>query len=52
MTNIFIAGGAGFIGSACSEYLLDRGYEVTVFDSLVTGHVKTADPRPNGHQDR
>ena len=45
MKNVFIAGGAGYIGSACSEYLLDRGYKVTVFDSLVTGHVKAVDPR-------
>ncbi|MBP5182484.1 MAG: UDP-glucose 4-epimerase GalE [Lentisphaeria bacterium] len=42
---VFVAGGAGYIGSACSEYLLDRGYEVTVFDSLVTGHRKAVDPR-------
>ena len=45
MKKIFIAGGAGYIGSACSEYMLDHGYQVTVFDSLVTGHVKAVDPR-------
>lgn len=27
MKNIFIAGGAGYIGSACSEYMLDHGYQ-------------------------
>ncbi len=43
--NIFITGGAGYIGSACSEYMLDHGHTVTVFDSLVTGHVKAVDPR-------
>ena len=43
--HIFVAGGAGYIGSACTEYLLDRGYEVTVFDSLVTGHRKAVDKR-------
>ncbi len=42
---IFVAGGAGYIGSACSEYLLNNGYEVTVFDSLVTGHKSAIDPR-------
>ncbi|MBO4647882.1 MAG: NAD-dependent epimerase/dehydratase family protein [Lentisphaeria bacterium] len=52
MNNILIAGGARYIGSACSEYLLDHGYQVTVFDSLVTGHVKAGDPRANGYQDR
>ena len=42
---VFVAGGAGYIGSACSEYLLDRGYEVTVFDDLITGHIEAVDPR-------
>lgn len=42
---VFVAGGAGYIGSACTEYLLDRGYEVTVFDDLITGHVEAVDPR-------
>ena len=42
---VFGAGGAGYIGSACTEYLLDRGYEVTVFDDLITGHIEAVDPR-------
>ena len=45
MKNIFIAGGAGYIGSACTEYMLNKGYQVTVFDSLVTGHEKAVDKR-------
>lgn len=45
MKKIFIAGGAGYIGSACTEYMLNHGYQVTVFDSLVTGHAKAVDPR-------
>ena len=45
MKNIFIAGGAGYIGSACTEYMLNKGYQVTVFDSLVTGHEKVVDKR-------
>ena len=45
MKHIFIAGGAGYIGSGCTEYLLNKGYQVTVFDSLVTGHRKAVDPR-------
>jgi UDP-glucose 4-epimerase len=36
--NIFITGGAGYIGSATAEALLKAGHEVTIFDSLVTGH--------------
>ncbi len=42
---ILVTGGAGYIGSACAEYLLDRGYEVAVFDSLATGHRDAVDPR-------
>lgn len=35
---VFISGGAGYIGSAVSAELLAAGHEVTVYDSLVTGH--------------
>ena len=45
MKRVLIAGGAGYIGSACTEYLLDRDYEVVVFDSLVTGHREAVDKR-------
>src|SRR5574338_762214 len=36
--NIFVTGGAGYIGSATAEALINAGHSVTVFDSLVTGH--------------
>ena len=36
--NIFVTGGAGYIGSATSEALLKAGHSVTIYDSLVTGH--------------
>ena len=42
---ILVAGGAGFIGSCTTEYLLDRGHEVVVYDSLVKGHRDAVDPR-------
>jgi UDP-glucose 4-epimerase len=42
---IFVAGGAGYIGSATVEYLLDHNHEVTVFDSLIKGHRKAVDKR-------
>ena len=45
MKKILVTGGAGYIGSACTEYLLDMGYEVTVFDALITGHRAAVDPR-------
>lgn len=36
--HILVTGGAGYIGSAAAQRLLDDGYDVTVYDSLVTGH--------------
>ena len=32
MTKVLITGGCGFIGSHLSEYLIQKSYEVTVFD--------------------
>ena len=45
MKKILVTGGAGYIGSACTEYLLDLGYDVTVFDALITGHRQAVDAR-------
>lgn len=36
--NILVTGGAGYIGSATAEALIHAGHQVTVYDSLVTGH--------------
>jgi len=36
--NIFISGGAGYIGSSTANALLEAGHSVTVYDSLITGH--------------
>jgi UDP-glucose 4-epimerase len=35
--NVFITGGAGFIGSHLAEVLLERGHRVMVLDNLSTG---------------
>ena len=42
---IFVVGGAGYIGSVCSELLLNEGHDVTVFDNLSEGHRSAVDPR-------
>jgi UDP-glucose 4-epimerase len=42
---ILVVGGAGYIGSICTEVLLDDGYAVTVFDNLSEGHRGAVDPR-------
>ncbi|MBA4419631.1 MAG: UDP-glucose 4-epimerase GalE [Anaerolinea sp.] len=36
--NIFISGGAGYIGSAAAAMLIHAGHAVTVYDSLIKGH--------------
>jgi UDP-glucose 4-epimerase len=43
--NIFVTGGAGYIGSICVEELLNAGHSVTVFDNLTEGHREAIDPR-------
>ncbi len=35
MENVLITGGAGFIGSHLTDYLVEQGYSVTVVDDLV-----------------
>ena len=36
--NILVTGGAGYIGSATTAYLLQAGHQVTVYDNLFRGH--------------
>src|SRR6201984_933676 len=44
---IFLTGGAGYIGSVCSELLLSEGHEVAIFDNLSEGHRAAVDSRAN-----
>ena len=48
---ILITGGAGFIGSVISSYLLYNGYELAVVDDLSTGHKEVVDKRATFHQE-
>lgn len=43
--NVFVTGGAGYIGSVCTEELLNAGHSVTVYDNLTEGHRSAVDPR-------
>ena len=42
---VLVTGGAGYIGSVCTELLLARGYRVIVLDNLQTGHRKAVHPK-------
>ena len=43
--NVFVTGGAGYIGSICVEEMLNAGHRITVFDNLTEGHRSAVDAR-------
>ncbi|MBN2072222.1 MAG: UDP-glucose 4-epimerase GalE [Candidatus Krumholzibacteriota bacterium] len=47
---ILVTGGAGYIGSIVSEYLIEEGHEVIVIDNLSTGHAEAVDKRIMFHR--
>ena len=50
MKNILVTGGAGYIGSHVVNLLIDKGYKVTVIDSLVTGTLKLINKKAIFHK--
>ncbi len=44
MKKILVTGGSGYIGSVVTKRLLERSYDVTVFDNLERGHRYNVDP--------
>ena len=45
-----VTGGAGYIGSTVSNYLLDRGHDVTIIDNLSTGNKKNIPKKAKFHK--
>lgn len=41
---VLVTGGAGYIGSHTTRVLIERGYEVVVFDNLIAGHRAAVHP--------
>lgn len=44
MVRFLIAGGAGFIGTNLSKYLINLGYKVTIWDNLSSGSIYNISP--------
>ena len=42
--NIFVTGGAGYVGSHCIRALCEAGHNVVVYDNLSTGHRDAVEP--------
>jgi len=40
---ILVTGGAGYIGSHCVIALLEKGFDILIFDNLSTGHIEIID---------
>ena len=47
---VLITGGAGFIGSNITDFLLEKGYEVHVLDNLSTGFKDNINPKAHFHE--
>ena len=45
MSKYLVTGGAGYIGGACVEKLIDQGHEVVILDNLSTGHIENVHPK-------
>jgi len=45
MKNILVTGGAGYIGSHVTNLLIDKGFDVTIIDSLITGNKTLLNPK-------
>jgi len=50
MKNILVTGGAGYIGSHVVNLLIDKGYNVTVLDNLITGTFKLINKKATFHE--
>ena len=47
MKKIFITGGAGYVGSVLTPYLINKGHEITVLDLMLYGDTLKKDKNLN-----
>tara|TARA_E500000178_G_scaffold301515_1_gene310454 strand:- start:172 stop:441 length:270 start_codon:yes stop_codon:yes gene_type:complete len=48
--NVLIIGGAGYIGSSVSHYLLDKGHQKTIIDNLSIGPIRNIPKKASFHK--
>ena len=50
MSKILITGGAGYVGSILTPYLINKGHKITVIDLMIYGeNVLKNNPKYNGY---
>jgi len=45
--NFLVTGGCGFIGSSMTDFLIEKGHEVTIIDNISTGKRENLNPSSN-----
>lgn len=50
MPRVLVTGGAGFVGSHLVDLLIDKSYDVDIWDSLTTGKEENINPKANFHE--
>jgi len=50
MARVLVTGGAGYVGSVCSQQLLSSGHEVVIIDDLSSGHPESVPRNAEFHQ--
>ncbi len=45
--NFLVTGGCGFIGSSMTDFLIEKGHDVTIIDNISTGKRENLNPSSN-----
>ncbi|MCS4490999.1 UDP-glucose 4-epimerase GalE [Corynebacterium sp. ES2715-CONJ3] len=47
---LLVTGGAGYVGSVCAQYLIERGHEVVIIDNFSTGNREAVPKKAQLHE--